>query len=183
MPAGAHPIPEGGDHALTVGQHRAAAEELDLPASDPESPQPPERLGGAALRIGEQGVGESQALGPGAIVLDRVGIDAGDLDPGALVFGMAFAKLAKLAQSARRPVQDVEEQDQRPAWDELSQPIILAARVVKREIGQRPSEQAIRRWGGSHAGEPSRTRDRFRPPPAATVGRAVRSRGARAPSA
>jgi len=150
------PIPDGGDHALAVRQHRAATEELDRPASDSQSSQAPERLGGTALGIGEQGEGETQTLGPGPIALDRVGIDAGDLDSGAQVFGMAFAKLAKLAQSAGRPVEHVEEEDQRTVGDELVQSIVRAMRVGKREVGQRLAEQTIRRWGRAHAREGSR---------------------------
>jgi len=97
MPANVHALPDGGDHALSVRQHRAAAEELDPPVADPQAPETPERLGGGAVGVREDRVGEPQALGPGAVVRDRVGVDAGDLDPGALVFGMALAKLAKLA--------------------------------------------------------------------------------------
>ena len=143
---------------MAIGQHRAPAEELDLPAADSEPPQPPERLRCGSLRIGEQGVGESQAPGPSAVVLDRVGIDAGDLDPRALVFGMTFAKLAKLAESARRPVQDVEEQDQRPRADELPQPVVRTTRVGEREIGEGAAEQATGLEGGRHAREGSRLR-------------------------
>lgn len=157
VPADAHLVPECSDHALAIRQHRAAAEEFDRPAPDPQAPQPSEGLGGGPVRIGKHRVGESQALGPGAIVLDRVGIDRGDLDPGALELGMAFAKLAKFPQSPGCPVEYVEEQDQRPMRDELAQPVVRAARVGEREIGQRLAEQTVGRRGGGHARENSRT--------------------------
>jgi len=158
MPANVHALPDGGDHALTVREHRAAAEELDVPAADPEPPQAAERGGGGSLGVREERVGEPQALGPGAVARDRVGIDAGDLDLGALVFGMALAKLAKLAQSAGRPVEDVEEQDQRPRTDELPQPVVRTVRVGEREIGKRSAQEVTGLGGGRHARQGSRLR-------------------------
>jgi hypothetical protein len=171
VPPDAHLVPDGGDHAVAVGEHRAAAEKLDVPAADPQAPQPSERLGRGSLGVREDRVGEPEALGPGAVARDRVGIDAGDLDPGLLVFGMVLAKLAKLAQSARGAVQDVEEQDQRSRADELSQPIVRTARVGKREIGEGSAGEVGARGGGRHARQGSRL---GRP------GRRTRPRSARA---
>jgi len=151
-------VPDGGDHAVAVRQHRAAAKELDVPAADPQPPQAPERRGGGTLGVREQRVGEPQALDPGTVARDRVGIDAGDLDARVLVFGMTFAKLAKLAQSAGRPVQDVEEQDQRPRTDELPQPVVRTVRVGEREIGKRSAQEVMRLGGGRHARQGSRLR-------------------------
>jgi len=156
MPPDAHLVPDGGDHALTIREHRPAAKELDVPAADPQPPQAPERRCGGALGVREERVGEPQALDPGTVARDRVGIDTGDLDARVLVFGMAFAKLAKLAQSARRPVQDVEEQDQRPRTDELPQPVVRTVRVGEREIGKRSAQEVMRLGGGRHARQGSR---------------------------
>ena len=170
MPANVHALPDGGDHALSVRQHRAAAEELDPPVADPQAPETPERLGGGAVGVREDRVGEPQALGPGAVARDRVGIDAGDLDPGAPVLGMAFAKLAKLAQSAGRPVEDVEEQDQRPRADELSQPVVGAVWVREREIGERPADEVTGLGGRHHARQGSRLRRPGRRSPPRSAG-------------
>ena len=103
-----------------AGQHRAAAEQLDGPAGDPEAQQSAERRGGRALGIGEQRVGQAQAAGPGEIAGHGVGVDARHRDAVTLVVLMGLAKLAKLAESAGAAVQDVEEEHQRPPADELS---------------------------------------------------------------
>jgi hypothetical protein len=47
------------------------------------------------------------------MLLDRVGADARQRDPGGHEFGMVFAELAKLAHSTGCSVAQVEEQHQR----------------------------------------------------------------------
>src|SRR5262249_44810264 len=86
------------------------------------------------------------------IALDRVAIDPGDRNPGRDELTVGLAKLAKLAHSPRRPVQDVEEEHERRAPDELTQGERPAVGIRKREIGEGMIEQVRRAAHGGHSG-------------------------------
>ena len=113
MPAHAYLAPCRSDQPTLVDQQRGAPEELDAPCTEADAAHQPQRVPGGALRIGEQRKGNAEPGDPVCMAFQRVGAHAGHCDTFLLERWVGFAELAKLAHSAGRAIQDIEEQHQR----------------------------------------------------------------------
>jgi hypothetical protein len=143
VPANPHFSPHRAHDAVAIDQERGATKQLDLPGPDPDRPKRAERVRGHTLGIGEQRVFDPQPARPRAIAFDRVGVDAGECHSGRAIFVVVFAKLAKLAYSDGRSVQDVAEEHERLLADELSHRERLAALIGESQVGERLIEEIL----------------------------------------